>query len=139
MKNYFFFTLILISYAQCKAQDVKERMYFVDEERVEAFSFDREIVNLFRTFVLKVNEQDENEIYVPKKGEVKKRSTIEGSRKEGKWVFSITKNEHDLQDIEQLIELLNIHFYSSTAIALNNIDSVYLPVEYFDRSQLEKL
>ncbi|MEZ5042496.1 MAG: hypothetical protein R2828_21525 [Saprospiraceae bacterium] len=139
MKNCFFFILILISYAQCKAQDVKERMYFVDEGRVEAFDLDREIVKLFRKFVLKVNKQDENEIYAPKRGEIKKRSTIEGSKKDGKWVFSITKIEHDLQDVEQLIELLNMHFYSSTTIALNNIDSVYLPVEYFDSSQLEKL
>lgn len=144
MKITVFLIFILVGSAPCKGQGTavdypRERMFFADDERIEAFDVDFEIVSIFRNFVTHINKQNPDEIYVPKNGESKKLSIIEGSKSNGKWILKIRNNEHEIKDVRELLVLLRTHFQMSETIALSKVDSVYLPVEYFDITQLEKL
>jgi hypothetical protein len=137
--------LFEISKRECKNLAVKilTPQYFSKGEIVNASEkINRDyIVNVYEAYIESVfSYQEKDEFYVPKKEvERKKYSIIYGRLEEGQWNLAITKSEHNKKDISKLIPKTINWLYQSKIIQINNIDEIFIPIKYYEPSQLEKL
>ena len=114
-----------------------EPTFYSETEIIEA---DRSYYKIFlKNIRLKAWELRDtlHDFYIPKsKEEIKKQSLFEVTKRLDKWEINLVEYEHQYEELQFFIPVVRDWLASSSFIKEANIDKAFIPIVYFDKSQL---
>lgn len=99
----------------------------------------REINSIISSYVNNnvINDSINLNKYFPKPDAVRKLSVLHSKLENDKWTINIEYEEHAKIELQNLIPLIKDWLEASDLIKTQRVDELFIPISYYDKSQLE--